>query len=125
MTGGVMEVRKTSQQIIQPEIPQKSEVSKTKSSAQNMIPDSFEKENSKSSSSSSSSTASSEPEKKAGQITGGILIKQMTAARLGGVNQSAGNFTKKDLTPEQQSRVSNSDPKNENLKSSYFLQDAR
>jgi len=121
-----MEVRKASvQQSIQPEIPQKSEVSKTKSSTQNLIPDSFEKENSQSSSSNSSSTASSEPEKKAGQITGGILIKQMTAARLGGVSQSTESSTKKDLTPEQQSSVSNSDPRKKNLDPSSFLQDAR
>jgi hypothetical protein len=125
-----MEVRKASvQQIIQPEIPQKSEVSKTKNAGQNLIPDTFEKENSKSSSSSSTSTASSEPEKKAGQITGGILIKQMTAARMGETNpnsqQSSESSGKKELTPEQQSRVSNFDPRKENLKPSFFLQDAR
>lgn len=122
-----MEVRKATQQIIQPEIPQKSEVSKTKNSAQNLIPDSFEKENSKSSSSGSSSTTSSEPEKKAGQITGGVLIKQMTAARLGETNantrqEEAG---KKELSPEEQSSVSNSDPRKKNLDPSFFMQDAR
>ncbi len=123
-----MEVRKTSvQQIIQPEIPQKSEVTKTKSVSQNLIPDSFEKENSQSSSSNSSSTASSEPEKKAGQITGGILIKQMTAARLGSANVNAAKQEngKKELSPEQQASVSNSDPQKKNLNSSYLLQDAR
>src|SRR6185295_18774986 len=125
MIGGVMEVRKANQQIIQTETPQKSEVSKTKNAVQNLISDSFEKENSKSSDSNSSSTASSEPEKKPGQITGGILIKQMTAARLGGVNQSTESSTKKDLTPEQQSSVSNSDARKKNLDPSSFLQDAR
>ena len=38
-----MEVRKANQQIIQTEIPQKSEVSKTKNAVQNLISDSFEK----------------------------------------------------------------------------------
>jgi hypothetical protein len=122
-----MEVRKANQQIIQPEIPQKSEVIKTKNAVQNLISDSFEKENSQSSSSNSGSTASTEPEKKAGQITGGILIKQMTAARIGQPNaaQSSQTSGKKDLSPEQQSRVSNSDPQKKNLNSSYLLQDAR
>jgi hypothetical protein len=122
-----MEVRKANQQIIQPEISQKSEVSKTKSAVQNLIADSFEKENSQSSSSDSSSAASSEPEKKAGQITNGILIKQMTSARIGGTNakQSSEVSGKKDLSPEEQSRVSNFDPQKENLKPSYVLQDSR
>src|SRR5262245_44036415 len=121
-----MEVRKATQ-IIQPEIPQKSEVSKTKNAVQNLISDSFEKENSKSSSSNSSSTASSEPEKKAGQITSGILIKQMTAARIGETNakQSGEVSGKKDLSPEQQASVSNSDPQKKNLNPSYLMQDAR
>ena len=122
-----MEVRKANQQIIQPEIPQKSEVSKTKNAVQNLISDSFEEENSKSSSSNSSSTASAEPEKKAGQITSGILIKQMTAARIGETNakQSGDVSGKKDLSPEEQVNVSNSDPRKKNLDPSSFLQDAR
>src|SRR5262245_3680737 len=125
-----MEVRKAVvPQLIQPQIDQKSEVSKTKSGNQNLITDSFEKKNSQSSNSDSSSSASSEPEKKAGQITGGILIKQMTAARIGETNvkseQSTESSGKKELSPEQQSRVSNSDPQKENLKPSFFLQDAR
>jgi hypothetical protein len=122
-----MEVRKANQQIIQTEISQKSEVSKTKNAVQKLISDSFEKENSKSSDSNSSSTASSEPEKKAGQITSGILVKQMTAARIGETNakQSGEVSGKKDLSPEQQASVSNSDPRKKNLDSSFFLQDAR
>src|ERR1700752_3148238 len=126
MIGGVMEVRKASvQQIIQPEIPQKSEVNKTKSAGQNLIPDSFEKENSKLSSSNSSNTASSEPEKKTGQITGGILVKQMTAARLGetNVNTKQEEVGKKELSSEEQASVSNSDPQKTDLKPSFFLQD--
>jgi hypothetical protein len=122
-----MEVRKANQQIIQPEITQKSEVTKAKSSAVNPIADSFEKENAQSASSNSSSTASTEPQKKAGQITGGILIKQMTAARIGETNakQSSEVSGKKDLSPEQQSSVSNSDPQKKNLNSTSLLQDAR
>ncbi len=122
-----MEVRKASQQIIQPEIPQKSEVTKIKSANQNPITDLFQTENSQSSNSNSSSPASPEPEKKAGQITSGILIKQMTAARIGETNakQSGEVSGKKDLSPEEQARVSNSDPQKENLKPSFFLQDAR
>ncbi len=123
-----MEVRKaTSSQITEPQIDQKSEVTKTKSAALNPIADLFQKETSQSSSSNASSSASSEPEKKAGQITGGILIKQMTAARIGETNakQSSEVSGKKDLSPEQQSRVSNSDPRKKNLDSSFFLQDAR
>ena len=122
-----MEVRKANQQIIQPEIPQKSEVSKTKNALQNLISDSFEKENSKSSSSNSSSTASAEPEKKAGQITSGILAKQMTAARIGETNakQSGEVSGKKELSPEEQASVSNSDPQKTDLKPSFVLQDAR
>ena len=123
-----MEIKKTSvPSSAQPEIQPKSEVSRTKSSSQNLIPDSFE--TSKSSDSNQSSAASSEPEKKAGQITSGILIKQMTAARMGETNsksqQSSESSGKKELTSEQQSRVSNSDPRKENLKPSFFLQDAR
>jgi hypothetical protein len=119
-----MEIKKTSaSSIAQPEIQQKSEVSKTKSSAQSLISDSFE--TSKSADSNQGSTASSEPEKKAGQITGGILIKQMTAARLGGTSVSGESSGKKELSPEQQSRVSNSDPRKKNLDPSSFLQDAR
>jgi hypothetical protein len=122
-----MEVRKASQQIIQPEIPQKSEVSKTKNALQTLISDSFEKENSKSSNSDSSSTASAEPERKAGQITSGILAKQMTAARIGETNakQSGEVSGKKELSPEEQTSVSNSDPQKRDLKPSFFLQDAR
>jgi len=120
-----MEVRKATQ-IIQPQIDQKSEVTKIKSANQNPITDLFEKENSQSSNSSSNS-ASSEPEKKAGQITSGILIKQMTSARIGETNakQSGEASGKKELSPEEQSRVSNSHPENENLKPTFFLQDAR
>jgi hypothetical protein len=121
-----MEIKKTSVSTIAiPEIPQKSEVSKTKSSAENLISDSFE--TSKSSDTNQGSSASSEPEKKAGQITGGILIRQMTAARIGQTNakQSGDISGKKDLSPEQQTRVSNSDPQKDNLKPSNSLQDAR
>src|SRR5262245_22644229 len=111
-----MEVRKAVvPQSIQPQIDQKSEVTKTKSANQNLIPDSFEQENTKSSSSNSSGSASSEPEKKAGQITGGILIKQMTAARIGETNaksQQAGESSgKKQLSPEEQQQVSKFNPK--------------
>jgi hypothetical protein len=122
-----MEVRKANQQIIQPEIPQKSEVSKTKSAVQNLIADSFETENSKSSDSNSSSTASSEPEKKAGQITNGILIKQMTAARIGQTNakQSGETSGKKDLSPEEQQQVSKLNPKEDFKKPSSSVEDAR
>jgi hypothetical protein len=123
-----MEVRKANQQIIQTEIPQNSEVTKTKNAVQKLISDSFEKENSKSSDSNASSSASSEPEKKAGQITNGILIKQMTTARIGETNakQSAEVSGKKDLSPEEQARVSNSvDPQKKDLKPSSSLQDAR
>ncbi|HEY7160117.1 MAG TPA: hypothetical protein VH815_02615, partial [Acidobacteriota bacterium] len=123
-----MEVRKAVvPQSIQPQIDEKSEVSKAKSAIQNLIADSFEKENSQSSSSNSSSTASSEPEKKGGQITNGILIKQMTAARIGptSAKQSSEVSGKKDLSPEEQARVSNSDPQKENLNPSYSLQGAR
>ncbi len=122
-----MEVRKaTSSQITEPQIDKKSEVTKKKSTVLNQIADSFENESSQSSSSDHSSSASSEPEKKAGQITGGILIKQMTAARIGETNAKSGESSgKKELSPEQQSRVSNSNPQKENLKPSFFLQDAR
>jgi hypothetical protein len=121
-----MEVRKATQ-TIQTQIDQKSEVTKIKSANQNPITDLFTTESSQSSNSNSSSTASSEPEKKAGQITSGILIKQMTAARIGETNakQSAEVSGKKDLTPEEQSRVSNSHPEKENLNPSFSLQDAR
>jgi len=82
-----MEVRKTS--VAQnTQIDQKPEVTKVKSSVQNLIPDSFESKNS-SAADSNTSSASSEPEKKAGQITGGILIKQMTNARLGGAQSGS------------------------------------
>src|SRR5262245_45257894 len=97
-----MEVRKTTQ-TIQPQIDQKSEVTKTKSLALNPVADLFEKANAQSASSNSSSTASAEPEKKAGQITGGILIKQMTAARIGKTDAKSSEVSgKKDLSPEQQ-----------------------
>jgi hypothetical protein len=121
-----MEVRKTNQ-LIQTQIDQKAEVTKAKSAIQNLIADSFQTENSQSSSSDSGSAASSEPEKKAGQITNGILIKQMTAARIGGTNakQSSEVSGKKDLTPEQQASVSNSDPQKKNLNPSFVLQDSR
>jgi hypothetical protein len=80
-----MEVKKatTTSQITQSD--QKAEVTKIKSPVQNLITDSFESKNSAAADSNTSS-ASTEPEKKAGQITGGILIKQMTNARLGGAN---------------------------------------
>jgi hypothetical protein len=114
-----MDVRKATQ-VIQPQTNQTSEVTKTKSTNLNPIADSFEKANAQSSSSNSASTASSEPEKKAGQITGGILIKQMTAAQLGETTTG-----KKELSPEQQSSVSKSNPQKTNLKPSSSFQDAR
>jgi hypothetical protein len=121
-----MEIKKTSVSTIAiPEIPKKSEVDKSKSSSQSLISDAFE--TSKSSDKNQSSTASSEPEKKAGQITGGILIRQMTAARIGPTNakQSSEVSAKKDLSQEQQTRVSSSNPQKENLNPSFSLQDAR
>ena len=70
-----------------------NETKQAKPSAMSSIPDTFEKsgKNSSPESSKSSGGESSAIPKQSGQITGGILIKQMTAARLNqaGVKLSA------------------------------------
>ena len=80
-----MEIRKTQQAVSVSKVEenQKADVTKAKPIGQNQTPDSFQIGSSRTSDNAGNGSASAEPEKKAGQITGGILIKQMTAARLG------------------------------------------
>lgn len=106
-----MQIRQTGQSIpvSKVETDRREEVSKIKPLGSNKIPDSFE--TGKAASENQSNTSSAEPGKQAGQITGGILIKQMTQARLADAgiklaNPSATENTgTRDLTDIQQGQV--------------------
>jgi hypothetical protein len=108
-----MEIRKGSinSEISKVETDQRAEVSKIKPIGSNQIPDSFEKGNSSSTERQSSSSASAEPDKKAGQITGGILIKQMTQARLAEPGKKVSESGKKELSETQQEQADSVNPK--------------
>lgn len=113
-----MQIRPTGQPVpvSKVETDRREEVSKIKPIGSQQIPDSFEKGGLKSADNQSNSSASAEPAKKAGQITGGILIKQMTQARLAesGIRvptSSKETKGKKDLSETQQNQAENTSPK--------------
>lgn len=108
-----MEIRKTSisSEVSKVETDQRAEVSKIKPIGSNKIPDSFEKGSSTPNGNQPSSSTSAEPEKKAGQITGGILIKQMTQARLSDSGIKITESAKKELSETQRDQAESVDPK--------------
>jgi len=111
-----MEIKRTSKatQISKAETDNREEVSKIQPGGKQQIPDSFEQGKSRSSAKDPNSATTGEPKKKAGQRTGGILIKQMTAARLGGEagikkDKEAGG--RKDLDGREREQAVATDPK--------------
>jgi hypothetical protein len=98
------------------ETDRREEVKNIKPIGVNQIPDSFETGGSKHVSAEYNSSASAAPEKKAGQITDGILIKQLTQGRLAGAGIKLTNDVKensgvKDFNDTQQGQADVTSPK--------------
>lgn len=111
LTEDIVQIKQTGQPIpvSKVETDRREEVKNIKPIGSQQIPDSFETGKA-GSVENQSSTSSAEPEKKAGQITGGILIKQMTQARLADAgikvsSQSKETKGKKDLNETQQDQA--------------------